>query len=271
MDVFFTSQEALFVILRIAAILVATFVVAKVFKLATKKRFRSRLNLRLLFNIVSVIIYIAGAFLTVAQIPGVNVTFETVLAGSGIAALAISLGAQESLGNVINGIVMSSSRPFEVGDRIRLVGGDITGWVEDINIRHTVVRTFLNSRIIIPNSVINKDMIENSSFVEARASGFLDLIITHNSDMKRAMEIMEKAIWEHPNTIDTRTDLTAPKVPVSVRALSIWGVELRASVWTETVDNNFSTCSDIRIVIKQEFKDAGIEFASAIAASAPPA
>ena len=148
---FFTSQNVLFIAWRIIVILGITVIAAKIFRAITKKRCRSKLHLRLLFNIAHVIIYIIGVFLIAGQIPGVTVTFETFLAGSGIAALAISLGAQESLGNIINGMVMSSSRPFEVGDRIRLVNGDITGWVEDITIRHTVIRTFLNSRVIIPN------------------------------------------------------------------------------------------------------------------------
>ena len=113
-------------------------------------------------------------------------------------------------------------------------------------------------------------MIENSSFMEERASGFLDIIITHDSDMDRAMEIMAKVIGDHPNFIDTRTDEKSPKVPVFVRALSIWGVELRASVWTESIGNNFATCSEIRRKLKKEYMGAGISLASAQSVSAPP-
>jgi small-conductance mechanosensitive channel len=179
------------------------------------------------------------------------------------------------LGNFISGLVISASRPFEVGDRIHLFGGNITGYIEDITIRHTVVRTFMNSRIIVPNSVINKEMIENSNFLEEKAAGFLDAVITYGSDMDEAIRIMTEVIASHPDYIDPRSAEAAakssdPSVKVYVRALSLYGVELRASVWTGHIDTNFSTCSDLRISLKKAFDQAGIRFSEASVSSAPP-
>jgi len=259
------SDKTQYVVLRMLMIFAAVILVERIFTSVFKKRRSDKIYFRLFFNIGRTFIYLVGLVFALNQIPSFTGGFETILAGSGIAALAISLGAQESLGNFINGIVISAAKPFEVGDRIRLVNGDITGWIEDITMRHTVVRTFMNSRVIIPNSVISKDMIENSNFHEARAAGFIDVVITYDCDLDKAIEIMANVVGRHPNYMDPRKpgDKTSPMVNILVRGLTVYGVELRASAWTVTIENSFATCSDIRKDLKKEFDEAGIKFAVA--------
>jgi len=244
-----------------------TALTARVISRHSKKK-EHKLHLLLMRKLIIVLVFIMGGVIAISQIPNFDNIFATILTGSGIAALAISLAAQESLGNFISGVVISSSKPFEVGDRIRLVNGNITGNIEDITLRHTVVRTFLNSRIIIPNSVINSDMIENSSVAQEKSSNFLNVTITYDSDMKKAMEIMAEVVGEHPNYVDVRglDEMDQPKVPIYVGDLSIYGVNLKASVWTRSVFNNFVTCSEIRSQLKTEFDKSGIKFASGILA-----
>lgn len=87
------------------------------------------------------------------------------------------------------------------------------------------------------------------------------------------MEIMARVVGEHPNFVDTRgpEEMDNPKVPVYVRALGIYGVELRASMWTEHVGLSFASCSAVRRQLKHAFDEAGIEFATAMPAALPPA
>jgi small-conductance mechanosensitive channel len=206
-----------------------------------------------------IVIWAAGIMVSVSWLPFFSEAAVALLAGSGIAALTIGLAAQESLGNAFNGLFISIFKPFEVGDRIHLVNANITGFIEDITLRHTVIRTFMNSRIIIPNSVINKELIENSNFCNPQASSFIDVIITYDSDVELACEIMARVLGEHPAFVDTRKDLSLPKVPVFVRSLGLYGAELRASMWTETILNNFAACSDVRKKIIEEFENENIK------------
>ena len=269
---FFTSHEPLFVLLRILLIILLTAMVIRITLAATRKKSKQRLHYLIVRKLVVAAIFVVGLVFALGQLPEFDNIVATILAGSGIAALGISLAAQQSLGNLISGMVISASKPFEVGDRVRLINGNITGNVEDITLRHTVIRTFMNSRIIIPNSVINSDMIENSHFVEVRASNFLDATITYDSDMEKAMQIMAQVIGDHPNFVDTREpeQMDDPKVPIFIRGLSIYGVELRASVWTKSISNNFVTCSELRRQLKLAFDDAGIKFAASMMAAPPP-
>jgi small-conductance mechanosensitive channel len=267
------SDEGSYVALRIVGILVLTWLIAKLVRKLLTRRENRKLHTKFADNILVLSIHLFGILAALNEIPNFNSFFGSLLAGSGIAALALSLAAQESLGNAINGVVLSMSRSFEVGDRIKLIGGNITGYVEDITLRHTIIRTFMNSRIIIPNSVINKEMIENSSYQDVQASGFVDVIIPHDADMALAERIMAEVVGSHPNFVDNRApdDLSSPKVWVYVRALSVYGIELRTSVWTEGIHNNFVTCSDVRRELVHRFREAGIPLVSSNIAAPPPA
>jgi len=268
-----TSYEPLFVLLRILIILFLTVAVIRIFLRATRRKWGGKLHYLIIRKLAVISIFLVGLVVALEQVPDFDNVFATILTGSGIAALAISLAAQQSLGNFISGMVISASKPFEVGDRVRLIKGNITGNIEDITLRHTIVRTFMNSRIIIPNSVINSDMIENSHIVEERASNFVDVTITYDSDMEKAMEVMAQVIGDHPNYLDIRgpDEAEDPKVPIYVRDLSVYGVELRASVWTPTISTNFVTCSEVRHRLKPAFDSAGIKFATGKIAAPPPA
>ena len=210
-------------------------------------------------SIIQVIIYVFGVILAVSRVPQLSRLTTTLLAGSGIAALAISLSAQESLSNIVSGLFISLYRPFNVGDRIKLIGSGVVGYVESITLRHTVIKTLTNTRITVPNSVMNKEIVENSNLVETIASYYVDVSISYESDVDKARRIMADIVGSHPLYVDVRKSKSEEKVPVLMRAFESSGIALRARVWTKTVDDNFKACSDIRIELLKQFRKAGIE------------
>ncbi len=217
---------------------------------------------KFVYNIVQACIYLAGALIAITQIPMLSSVARTILAGSGIFALAISLSAQESLNNIISGLFISLFKPFEVGDRVTLVNSKLTGTIEDITLRHTIIKTFTNTRVVMPNSTINKEIVENSNLIDSRASAYVDISVAYESDIDKAKEIMAEVIGSHRYYLDVRTaeeKELVPKVKVYVRELGDSGIYLRASMWTKTVNENFDACSDVRLDIKKAFDAAGIE------------
>lgn len=254
------DDSFIWIAVRVIVTLFVTILATRVFR-ATWRRFaKDTIHQKFIKNVLSIIIWLIGIITTLSWLPHFSDAITAVLAGSGLVVLTIGLAAQESLGNAFSGLFISMFKPFEVGDRVHLTNANITGFIEDITIRHTVIRTFLNSRIIIPNSVMNKELIENANFCNPRASNFIDIIITYDSDVARACEIIAEVIGSHPEFVDNRTpeQQEAPRVPVFVRALGLYGVELRASMWTATVGLNFAACSDVRKSILAEFNKAGI-------------
>jgi MscS family membrane protein len=96
-------------------------------------------------------------FLLFFQNLGFNVM--SVLAGLGLGGLALALAAQDSAANLFGSLMILIDRPFKVGDWVKT--GSIEGLVEEIGFRSTRVRTFYNSLVSIPNSVLAKENIDN--------------------------------------------------------------------------------------------------------------
>lgn len=96
-------------------------------------------------------------FLIFLQNSGINVV--SVLAGLGLGGLALALAAQDTAANIFGSITIFLDQPFRVGDAIKIQ--DVEGEVESIGFRSTRIRTFYNSLITIPNSVVAKEKIDN--------------------------------------------------------------------------------------------------------------
>ena len=261
---FSVGHPNLWVAVSIVLILVGTFLISKLFRKIFKVLIKNQ-EIHHLFiqNVFSFIIYFCGIILAIKQIPEAYEMLSTVLAGSGLIAVVVGFAAQESLANIISGWFISIFQPFEVGDRVKLVDNNIVGTIEDITSRHTVIKTFINSRVIVPNSVMSTAIIENSHIVDERASSFLDVYVSYDSDVERAREIIGETIKEHPLVIDVRSeeDIASGvlQVNVMVREFGSYGIGLRASVWTANINDNFSSCSEIRLKILERFREEGIK------------
>jgi len=98
-------------------------------------------------------------FLTVASIVGINTaSFVALLAAAGF---AIGMALQGSLGNFASGVMVLLFKPYKTGDLIEVA--DSTGWVQEIQIFNTILKTVTNQTVIIPNSLATGDKIINHS------------------------------------------------------------------------------------------------------------
>lgn len=83
-----------------------------------------------------------------------NVNVSAAIAALGVGGIAISLGFQDTISNLIGGLQVSLMRIVKPGDNIQV--GTSTGVVKDVAWRHTTIKNSLGQEIIIPNSIINK-------------------------------------------------------------------------------------------------------------------
>ncbi len=175
----------------------------------------------------------------------------------------IGFAAQNAFANIISGCFITIFKPFRIGDKIKFVGKDVSGTVEDITMRHTVVRTFENKRIIIPNSVVSVDIIENAHFAEEKICRFLEIGISYDSDVDKAIAIMRDETKKHPDFFDNRTEEEKQKQvdPVKAKVLGFgdFSVTLRAWVWAKDNATGFDMVCDLNKSIKERFDREGIE------------
>lgn len=116
-----------------------------------------------ILKIVRAVIYIIAGFIAITLL-GVNL--NGLVAGLGIGGVIVTLAAQDTAKNLFGGLVIFMDKPFVVGDWIQM--DNYEGTVEDITFRSTRIRTFENSLVNIPNSIISNSSIINWSKMEKR-------------------------------------------------------------------------------------------------------
>lgn len=211
------------------------------------------LSVRFALQIGKVMVVISLIIICLLRFEIIENISGALIASSSLLVAVLGFAAQESLNNVLSGIMIAKSKPFDIGQRVVIEEKNITGIIVDITLRHTVIQKYNNAMVIIPNSVMNTVVIENSSYNENMIANFLDVLVAYESDIDKAVEIVRKVVIKHKYFLPDYDPC------VLVRNLSVNGYNVRATVWTETISENFKACSDIRVEIKKCFDEAGIE------------
>lgn len=224
---------------------------------------------KIAYNFLNTLIKGFIVLVMIFKIGNLSQTFQSmagsILMSSSLIVAVLAFAFQKSLEDLIAGFMISVFRPFEVGDRINFVNMKIVGYIEDISLRHTTIRTFTNSRLIVPNSVMNKEVLENSHIIDPVSGGFLDITIAYTADIDMAMEIIVECVESDENVLDIRPikeRVGSHFTTVFINELSEYGVNLRVTIWTSNVDVNFETVSRLRKEIVKRFVAEGIEIAS---------
>jgi len=254
-------------ILSVLAVMVATLFFVKIIKriISKNKQLTSDNGLSLNFfsNFLYVMVYFFGFIVCIYLIPPLKSLSLSIFASSGVLAIIIGFAAQQAFANIVSGLFIAIFKPFRIGDKIKFIGKDVVGVVEDITMRHTVVRTFENKRVIIPNSVISVDIIENAHLIEEKVCRFLEIGISYDSDIDKAINIIKDEIKHHPDFFDNRTDAEKAQGldPVKVKILGFgdFSVNLRAWVWAKDNATGFDMVCDLNKAIKERFDQEGIE------------
>lgn len=215
-----------------------------------------------LINTVKVLSYGVLAIVLILNVIPLNSISSIVVGFSSIAAVVLGLAAQETLGNLIAGLLLAIYQPFHVDDTIILKEKNITGIVKSIGFRHTVLKTFDNTHIIVPNSVMNTAIVENRDGNERSYRNTFVIGISYDSDISKAKNIILKNIEAHPSLVDycsaKEKKNNVPIVFILVDELGDFSVNIKALFHTKDVGAGVFMCSDLRESIKADFEKNGI-------------
>lgn len=182
-----------------------------------------------------------------------NIT--SILTGLGIGGLAIALAAQETLSNWFGAFMIFSDRPFAAGDRVLV--GDVDGFVEQVGLRSTRIRTLEGTQVTIPNSTVAKTEINNISRMPARKSnGTIGLTYDTTAEkMEEALGIIRSILAGDKNV---RDDFLA-----HFEDFADYSLNIRVIYWALTVDYaEFLAIKEaVNLNIMKRFAKAGIEIA----------
>ncbi|MCC5906390.1 MAG: mechanosensitive ion channel family protein [Balneolaceae bacterium] len=257
------------IFIRIFVILTVTFFLARALnylykRFLEKSQEKGTENLttyKFLEHAISVVVYVIGFSFAISVVPFLRPVAASIVGAAGIMAIAVGFAAQQALGNIVSGVFIVMSKPYQINDRISMSDG-VRGVVEDISLRHTVIRNFENQRIIIPNSIISNQVLTNSNYTDKKICRLIDIGISYESDIDLAKSIMAEEIGNHPLNMDNRKpediEKGTPKVMVRVLELGDSSVLLRAWVWAADTPDAFVMQCDVLESIKKRFDNEGI-------------
>lgn len=220
-------------------------------------------NVKVIQRLKTILIYIIAGYGVLNLFPPFQNILKLVAASGGISVVIIGFAAQEAAANFVSGIMITIFKPFKIGDLIKVNNGQLVGTVSDITLRHTVIKTYENTKIIVPNSEMNKATLENVTAVGDQKANFLELEIGYESDLDMAMKIIEEEVRKHPNFMDIRSAAEKkkkqPAVVTRLIAFGESGLQLKTTVYSKNNAEGFAMLSDLRIAIKRRFDQAGID------------
>jgi potassium-dependent mechanosensitive channel len=203
-------------------------------------------------SISTISIYLLWGLGVVMALSVLGVSTTSLAVVFGALSIGIGFGLQNIFNNFISGIILLLERPIQVGDAIEI--GGIWAEVKKINIRATLVQTFDNASLIIPNSEFISSQVTNWSFKEPSLRRKVNVGVAYGSDV----ELVRKTLLEIAD--QTAHVMQKPKPDVIFYDHGDSALIFTLRYWT-TIKYYYTTSTDIRFAIDRLFKERNIEIA----------
>ncbi|RWU26763.1 mechanosensitive ion channel protein MscS [Pseudomonas alkylphenolica] len=174
---------------------------------------------RLLQDVLGAVIFLVAIVAAAAYV--LSLPVKGLLATSGVMAIVIGLALQSTLSDVFSGIVLNTTRPYQIGDSISIDGTE--GKVIDIDWRATRLLTGSGSLAVIPNSVAAKAKLLNFSQPNDVHGVSISVVVPAKVRPRRVIDALEKTLQ------GTRSLLSSPAPKVTIKSTSLESVEYEAS------------------------------------------
>ena len=173
---------------------------------------------------------------------GIPTTSVTALVGG--AGLAVALSLKDQLSNFAAGALIILFRPFQVGDYIKVNGFE--GFVREIKMVQTSLRTYANEEVVLPNSVVMSNSIVNKSSLPLwRAQVIVG--VDYACDLKAAKAAVLKAATEHPKCVSDRpATVQITNLGDNAIEITLWAWTIEADWWTFQCDLNEQVVENLR-------------------------
>jgi MscS family membrane protein len=194
------------------------------------------------------------ALLIVIHELGYSVT--SLIAGLGLGGLVIGLAAKDTLANFFGSIVIFVDRPFTKGDWIKV--GEVEGVVEEIRVRVTRIRTFTDSLITMPNSLLTTTAITNFTRMRKRRIRLV-LQVTYGTSAAQ----IEEAIARTRALIESDDRIHHDSYQVAFQELGTYSMSILVHCYTVTTEwrEYLAVQQDLMLKIMRIFEEIGIAFA----------
>jgi small conductance mechanosensitive channel len=208
--------------------------------------------IRYITRIKNLVIFLVALLVYASLVPGLRALVGTMVAGAGITALILGFAAKSTLANLISGLSLAIYRPFHIGDIVTIENE--YGTVEDITLRHTIVRTWEYKRLIIPNEKIDSMTLINYSIIDPSMLCITEFGVSYDTDI----DLARRLILEEANSCPHR-DEKADEPWMRVIGHNDFAIRLRLYVWVSNVNDLWLTRFWLLENIKKRFDREGVE------------
>jgi small-conductance mechanosensitive channel len=203
-------------------------------------------------QIVSNIVLVVGVFIVLDN-AGIHLATLAVFAGA--VGVGIGFGLQNIASNFISGLVILAERPITIGDRVEVAG--VTGQVQQIRARSTVILTNDNITMIVPNTKFIDSPVTNWTYGDPRVRFRVPVGVAYGSDLEKARTALLEVARENPQVLDE------PSPTVFLEAFGGSSINLELVVWSKEMSyrpRRFR--SDLNFAIARKLREAGVEIPS---------
>lgn len=181
-----------------------------------------------------------------------NMPTSSILAGGAVIGIAISLGSQSLIKDLVNGCLILMEDQFAVGDVIEIA--DKSGLVENLNLRVTQLRNNEGKLITIPNSNIMN--VSNLTRLWSRVD--FSIVVAYENDPKQVLEILKQVCKQLYSEVEWRDRLLESPQVLGIDDLSHMGMLVR--VWIKTAPmEQWSVGREFRLRVRQAFEANNIQ------------
>lgn len=215
-------------------------------QLIKRYKFSDKLERVFYINIIKVVLGVLITYWYLTTLPQFDTTIDKLLENTAWIFAVVTFVLQNTIKNMVAGSLISSSKAFSIGDRIGLISKDIYGYIEDITLRHTIIRTYNEDRVIIPNSLLNEEIVMNNHLNTSRSGYSLTIKVSLDSDLDLVESVLKELTGDSKHYVSE---------------IGKDGISYKVYVWSRDVGESFRDLSNLRKAIVLKFRELGIELA----------
>lgn len=202
-------------------------------------------------NLISLLVILVAAAIVMDHF---SINVGSILVSLGVGSLAVALAAQDTLANIIAGVIIAFDQPFRVGDRIQLPNGTLADVVA-IGLRSTRIQDFDLNYHIVPNSELVKSTVINFAYPTHKTRVLVPFTLPFGTDTYKVREIAMQLMRSHPNVVDD------PTPELQAMRITELGIEVRLACFVADFTQRFDTEIQLREQLHRALTEAGIELA----------
>ncbi len=214
---------------------------------------RRRIHAKLLRNVIArgagVLAFLVGTYI-VLRVSGLTQLALTIVGGTGLIGLAVGIAFRDITENFLASIFLSMQQPFETGDLVEI--SHVTGFVQQLNVRTTILMTLDGNVVQIPNASVYKSTLRNFTTNSNRREDFL-VGIGYDDSINEAQEVARKVLADHSAVLND------PEPLVLADSLGQSTVNLRVYFWLNGHEHSWlKVRSSVIRLVKLAFQQHGI-------------